>query len=982
MIQTPTVQYKLVFAIVNSSTYSWMLEAYAVQIMKNGMFAYNHIRVAAATVNYYTSDFTTPEYMVLTILDECRNDSLAQIIGHNKFRPNDFEREVKRDAKLMRRVVKHLRNKTDMAISILGDNQIPIYFKGDPQDIINEKPIIPLTDKLQVRFRFALKNNSLHYSISTTLSDKPIKLTEQNTLILNYDPCWIIMDGKFIQVDHNVDGKKIQPFLTKDEVVVEQSQVENYLRKFVRQIIASYPFELNGIDYKLFSKNPVPVLCIESSLQNETMLLLRFRYADTEFELASELQSHVTLNKENSSWSFDIIRRNTDFENSVVDWLKDIGLVPVYGSFFLPLKVQLEDENKTHSDKMYDIISFVNENASLLLEKGFDVAQLLNRKFFTGRVELRQQFVEDRDWFDLNIYVMFGEYKIPFSALKKNILDNSRELVLPDGSIAVLPAEWFAKFHDLALIGKAEGEEVRVKKNQYSFIRNLLEGDNRVEKFMETAGTGEFPVEAAPTGLKKELRPYQLRGMSWFMFLHKNNFGGCLSDDMGLGKTIQVLAFLLKMKQTSVETKPKAQLDIFSNETVQQSGKTSLIIMPLSLVHNWENEIRTTAPELKYLNYTGLGRRFNPKQVEKYDLVLTTYGTVRNDFEKLSKFHFRFIFLDESQNIKNPESKIFAAVSKLTADQRFVITGTPVENSLIDLWSQLQFVNPGLLGDLKFFRDRFYQPIEKKGSKSSEKKFRQIINPFILRRTKKEVVKELPELTEKIHFCPMTTAQQEIYEKRKSEIRNYILESTQKYGADKAYMIILSGLMRMRLLANHPAITEKEYDGGSGKFDQVTESIRKVLSGGHKLLIFSQFVKHLVLYASWLEEEGIPYLMLTGQTNAAQRESMIKQFQKGYEYPIFLISLKAGGVGLNLTAADFVFLLDPWWNPAVEQQAINRTHRIGQSKKVISYKFITEGSIEEKIMALQEKKMDLFNNFINRHVSNNISSDDLVGLLE
>jgi SNF2 family DNA or RNA helicase len=465
------------------------------------------------------------------------------------------------------------------------------------------------------------------------------------------------------------------------------------------------------------------------------------------------------------------------------------------------------------------------------------------------------------------------------------------------------------------------------------------------------------------------------------MFLYKNNFGGCLSDDMGLGKTIQVLAFLLKVKQISAEKREESQLDLF-NADAAATSKTSLIVMPLSLVHNWESEIKSTTPNLKFLNYTGLQRRFSPKLFEKHDLVLTTYGTLRNDFEKLSKFPFRFVFLDESQYIKNPESKIFSAVSKLTAEQRFVITGTPVENSLVDLWSQLQFVNPGLLGDLKFFRDHFYQPIEKRGSKTSEKRFRQIINPFILRRTKNEVAKELPELTEKIHYCPMTPEQQEIYERRKSEIRNYIIESTQKFGAEKAYMIILSGLMRLRLLANHPSITEKDYELSSGKFDQVTESIQKVLSGGHKVLIFSQFVKHLSIYADYLEEQNIPYLMLTGQTNAANRQSMIKQFQKGYDYPVFLMSLKAGGVGLNLTAADFVFLLDPWWNPAVEQQAINRTHRIGQDKKVISYKFITEGTIEEKIIALQEKKQDLFNNFVNFKAQANLSPEELKNLLD
>lgn len=973
------ITYKLVFAIVRDPIYQWMLEPYAVQIMKNGMFAYNHMRVASNNIENYVTEFTESEYAVLQLLDECRNDAVARIFGQSKFRPLAFSREIAGDSKLLKRVVKYLRNKTDLAISILADNKIPIYFKGDRQDIISEKPILPLVAKLDVVFNFILEKDVLEYTIDTSLEGKPVKLSNDNTIILNYDPCWLIYDGKFIQINANVDGKKLQPFLTKEKVIIEASQVDNYLKRFVRQILGAYTFSLKGIGHDFYSGNPIPVLSVENSLQGNTVLMLKFRYGDVEFAFESEIEGHVGVRKDDGKYSFDIIRRNRSFEVSIKDWLVDNGLVYLNGASFQTLRIHVSQKAEA-GEAMYCAINFVNDNCEILKSKGFNIDNVLGRDFFTGRIELIQQFSEDNDWFDLKIYVMFDDVRVPFSALRKNILENNRELVLPDGRIAILPSGWFSKFHDLALISKPEGEKIRVQKSQFSFIQNIVEGNNRVEQFIETSRKGDFPIIDPPENMLRQLRPYQQKGMSWFLYLHANSFGGCLSDDMGLGKTIQVLAFLLKVKQNDQTIEAKGQLSLF--EKSKGVGKTSLIIMPLSLVHNWENEIRNTTPDLKVLSHTGLGRRFDANLFKQYDLVLTTYGTVRNDIEKLKQFPFRFIFLDESQYIKNPESKIFAAVSQLASEQRFVITGTPVENSLIDLWSQLQFVNPGLLGDLKFFRDRFYQPIEKRGSKSSEKRFRQIINPFILRRTKNEVAKELPSLTEKIHFCPMTEEQSEIYEKRKSEIRNYIMESTMKYGADKAYMIILSGLMRLRLIANHPSIPEKDYSGGSGKFDQVTQSIHKVLEGGHKLLIFSQFVKHLSLYASYLEEQNIPYLMLTGQTNAVHREAMIEQFQKDYNYPIFLISLKAGGVGLNLTAADFVFLLDPWWNPAVEQQAINRTHRIGQDKKVISYKFITENTIEEKIVALQQRKLNLFNNFVNYKMLKNISSEELVGLLD
>ena len=965
-------KYKLVFAIEKSEIFDWLLRPYAVQIMKNGMFAYNHIPVTSQTIKHYTKDYSEAEFAAISLLDNCHSTMLAQTIGYGKYRSNDFFKELSKNENLKKRTIKFLRKKVDEAISILAEHKIPMYFKGDSEDIINENPITPISEKLKVLFTFDLQKDNLIYKIETQLGENKIKLDEKNTIILIYEPCWLIHKDMFIQVDQNIDGKKIEPFLKKDFVSVEKAHVENYLNRFVKQIISLYPYKLIGINENNYNKTPIPELSIETTLNNETALALYFNYKNEKFRYKSEKSSQISLVKEGSDFTFNIIRRSDIYEEKIVNWLKDNGFIPSSGPYFLPINIHLSKNDKQNGQNTYDVINFINENAASLNKKGIKISKSLNKNFFIGQIQLFKEHSQKQDWFDLKIHVQFGDFKIPFSALRKNILDNNREFILPYFNIAILPSEWFSKFHDLAIIGKIDGENIKVKKNQFSLINNLLDGESRLENFLQKSSAGDFPIEEPPEGLLKTLRPYQQKGMSWFMYLESNNFGGCLSDDMGLGKTIQVIAFLLKMKQLNA-AKTEEEADGFSN--------TSLIIMPLSLIHNWQNEIQNTAPDLKVLNYTGTFRSFNEETISKHDLVLTTYGTIRNDYEKFSKFPFRFVFLDESQYIKNPESKIFAAVSKLNSKQRFVLTGTPIENSLIDLWSQLQFVNPGILGDLKYFRSKFFQPIERKGSKTSENRFRQIINPFILRRTKNEVAKELPELTEKIHFCQMTPEQKEIYEKRKSEIRNFILESTKKLGQEKTYMIILSGLMKLRLLANHPIINERNFEGESGKFIQVTESIKKVLDGNHKLLIFSQFVKHLAIYEAWLNEQNIPYLKLTGQTNIAERENMIKKFQKDTNYNIFLISLKAGGVGLNLTAADFVFLLDPWWNPAVEQQAINRTHRIGQDKKVISYKFITEESIEEKIMAMQDKKKDLFNNYINYKNKSLINQSELVDLL-
>ena len=962
MTQKEIIHYKLVFTIVKHNVFTWMIEPYAVQVMKSGIFAYNHHRVSSKNVLNYIDTISEEEENILSLLDDCRANTISRIFGQNKFRPLDFIKELNKNKSLLKQVLSYLRDKTDQVIKLLASERIPLYFKGDKADLINENPIIPVNEKLKIIFNFSLENKQLEYSIKSHLGETLVELKEDNTIILNYNPCWLIHKGQFIQCDNNIDGKKIQVFLTKKKILIPESQIETYLNKFVKQIIGQYPFNLNGINYSFHSKAPKANLEIENSLMNKATLALKFTYGQVSFRYSSENSYHVELNKEKDDYNFTIIKRQYEYENEIKQFLLDNGLIHISGSHFQFIELEFSSKKKDNSD-LFDLISFINLNRDVFSKKGIGIIHHHNKSYFTGKVELQQQFTEDSDWFDLKIYVFFDNFKIPFSLLKKNIIENNREFLLPDGKIAILPIEWFSKFKDLALLSETDGNEIRVKKSQFNYIKAFLSENSRIEDFIATANTGDIPIQDAPRDFIKSLRPYQVKGMSWLMFLHKNNFGGCLSDDMGLGKTIQVLAFIQKHKELySIKAENKdSQLELFEKTT----AGTTLIVMPLSLIHNWEEEIRTTTPEISVMRHIGIHRNFSKAIFSKYDIVLSTYGTVRNDIEKLRSFPFQFIFLDESQYIKNPESKIFHAVSKLQSKQRFVLTGTPIENSLIDLWSQLTFVNPGLLGDLRFFRNKFYRPIEKHGSESSEKKFHQIINPFILRRTKAEVTPELPNLTEKIHYCTMTEDQYEIYEKRKSEIRNYILEGRKKFEKNKMYMVVLSGLMRLRLIANHPMINEKNYTGQSGKFNEVKENIEKIIAGGHKTLIFSQFVKHLSIYQSYLETKNIPHIILTGQTSTKKREKIIHSFQNSDEFPVFLISIKAGGVGLNLTAADFVFMLDPWWNPAVEQQAINRTHRIGQDKKVISYKFITEETIEEKILALQQKKTDLFNTIIN-----------------
>jgi SNF2 family DNA or RNA helicase len=470
----------------------------------------------------------------------------------------------------------------------------------------------------------------------------------------------------------------------------------------------------------------------------------------------------------------------------------------------------------------------------------------------------------------------------------------------------------------------------------------------------------------------------------------RQGFGCLLADDMGLGKTIQVIA-LLASYYTSV-THPGvtdevilagiravegSQLDIFAlpakpevkiskEPTLKVASREklpcSLIVMPSSLIHNWLNEINRIAPALKVLIYTGSGRTLSKTILSKYHIILTTYGTLRNDIEPLESYRFGYIILDESQYIKNALSKTALAASRLNGEHRVAMTGTPVENSLNDLWSQMNFLNPGILGGLQAFNNFFASVLISNPNHQIGRDLLKIIEPFLLRRTKEEVAKELPPVTETISFCTMDEGQQELYEREKSKIRNYFLSGGEYEGTTRSSVLVLRALMHLRQIANHPRMTDDSSELGSGKFEEVTLKLETILAENHKILVFSSFVKHLNLIGSWCNEREIPFAMLTGSTTS--REKVVNSFKKNTGIQLFLISLKAGGVGLNLAEAGYVFILDPWWNPAAEMQAISRAHRIGQDKNVFVYRFISTGTVEEKIMRLQERKANLAQTFV------------------
>ncbi|HAS87937.1 MAG TPA: hypothetical protein DCS48_01315 [Desulfovibrio sp.] len=484
----------------------------------------------------------------------------------------------------------------------------------------------------------------------------------------------------------------------------------------------------------------------------------------------------------------------------------------------------------------------------------------------------------------------------------------------------------FHNAHGLLLDSLAEEADIQ------NSDRNFIEFREKLKTFQEIKAT------APPEGLQGSLRSYQHESLCWFDFLKQFGFGGILADDMGLGKTIQVLSWLLLQK----ERKNKA---------------TALVVVPTSLIFNWEAEAERFCPQLKVLNYSGPGRKELETGFSEYDIILTTYGILRLDVEILKETKWDYLILDESQAIKNPDSQTAKAARILDADWKLCMTGTPLENKLDELWSQFNFINPGLLGFRKSFDDRFSKTIAL-GDEKQKELLQKLIRPFTLRRTKDQVTKDLPPKQESIIFCDMPPAQLKSYNKIRDHYRSEILAEVDQKGLGKSKMKVLEGLLRLRQAACHTALIG-EKKSASGKLAELILNVQKIVAEGHKVLVFSQFTKFLKLIREEFESEGIEYEYLDGRTPLKTRKKRVTNFQSPDGPPVFCISLKAGGVGLNLTAADYVFIMDPWWNPAVESQAVDRTHRIGQTKNVFAYRFISTNSIDEKVVKLQDKKRDL-----------------------
>lgn len=567
------------------------------------------------------------------------------------------------------------------------------------------------------------------------------------------------------------------------------------------------------------------------------------------------------------------------------------------------------------------------------------------------------------DWFELDADIDFGGIRVSLPQLLAALKRGETTIRLDDGSLGLVPEEWLKQYGLLAGLGEKDGDQFRFAKNQAAILDALL-ADEPVEydqAFLDLrerfASFDTIEPKEEQTHFKGELRPYQREGLGWLDFLQKFQLGGCLADDMGLGKTVQLLALLQERKTEREEPLP------------------SLIVVPKSLMFNWRQECERFTPELSVMEYAGLKREELRQEFPQTDIVLTTYGTLRRDITLLRDQRFDYIVLDEAQTIKNGSSQIAKASRLLKSNHRIALSGTPIENHLGDLWSIFEFLNPGMLGRSSLFKLH----TTNSGDEASRTILAQGLRPFILRRTKKGVAHELPDKLEQTIYCHMGDRQRELYEEMREHYRNSLLGLVKSQGFAKSKMHVLEALLRLRQVACHPGLLDEEHaDGPSAKLDVLIPDLKELIEEGHKALVFSQFTSMLSLVRRQLDEQGITYEYLDGKTR--DREKRVERFQNDPDCGLFLISLKAGGLGLNLTAADYVFLLDPWWNPAVEAQAIDRAHRVGQTKQVFAYRLICHDTVEEKIAELQVQKKELADSILQAESGNplkDMSVDDL-----
>ena len=922
---------QLVLIVTEHRQFGWKINLYSAEFQ-----SYDSIRILGlpSMKEEIERGASNAKIALLKAANETSDEALLKAYSQEKDKTKIAQSTI--DNLIRPRIEKNCSKMLQLALQ----TNLPIFFRdvAGGRIVFTSNRLEILPEPSRCLFNFIKDEDGLRYFITLTNEDEEIELQQELAIVLSNEPCVALLGNKIHRVE-NIDSKKLIPFFTKTHIQVPAQSEKLYIQKFVLKTIPQYEVRIEGIEMEEKHPENTAVLVLEEDFYSRLVFSLFFQYGNQRFLPTARQRKRrvVMLEETNGTENIAWFDRELERENSLLNHLIDLGL-------------SQEGENRFYlnqqSDtlKKYSIIDWVNHNLDELND--FQIEQKTGKTYYQGKFRMESEVTEKIDWFEIEINVVLENFTIPFPRFRKHVLTGNPEYVLPDGSIFILPEEWFQRYQELFLHSENTDKEIRVKKLHAHFLNNTIdsffqkERKRDLEQFMQKPVKHPIPSEF----LDRILRPYQKEGFYWLEHLRKMRFGGCLADDMGLGKTIQTISLLESAYSQSILP-------------------ASLVVAPTSLLHNWQNELKKFAPDLKTCIYAGSKRRNSGTITDlfnEYQIIISSYGIVRSDCDYLADYPFYYIILDESQFIKNPDSNIYKAVKSLSSEHKLALTGTPIENSLNDLWAQFNFINPDMLGSLSSFRNHYINRIVRDKDKKTETTLLRMIQPFILRRTKEEVTPELPPVTQEIVYCDMTEEQEKIYTSEKNSIRNEMLENKELFL--KNNILALRSLLRLRLLSNHPSMAIPDYTGDSGKFDQILLYFESIKATGHKVLIFSSFVKHLNLLVKIFEERDWKYALLTGRT--ANREEEITRFKENPDINAFFISLKAGGTGLNLTAADYVFILDPWWNPASEMQALSRSHRIGQDKPVMVYRFISSDSIEEKIIDLQNKKYQLLETFV------------------
>jgi hypothetical protein len=706
---------------------------------------------------------------------------------------------------------------------------------------------------------------------------------------------------------------------------------------------------------KLYRRPPVSILHVE--LIDPAALRMRismtFSYDGVEVAYTRSLPEnsmYVMVVKQNPDQIY-WMKRDLKAEQQAFEHLVHLGVEPIQANFF-------QAEGDRAIDFIHEIIPSLDkhrwqvklptnqQDLNVIKVSKYPLRLVADIAFEPGRV----------DMFRLNLSAKVDQITMDLGQVQTYMLQGKKYFYLDGAGYVEVPLATVLQFgktiqaFDAETLGPDSYLVQTFKAGLLSELQDqgvILNMDEQFQGFWQVMSSSK-PIQEVPPSenIQATLRHYQTQGFNWLLFLHNYGLNGILADDMGLGKTLQAITLLQHVKNIHGQA-------------------PSLIVAPTSVVFNWVNELTRFAPELQVLNLTGSTRFDEYTHIKQADVVVTSYTIMRRDIKALKKYPFRCVILDEAQNIKNPESQTALAAKELNANHRLALSGTPIENSLLELWSLFDFLMPGFLYEKPLFRQKYVLPIEEKGNRDAERRLRKQVSPFMLRRLKQDVLSELPPKIESIHHCEMTDEQYDLYLRVLEETRREIMSDPSETGLKKAQAAIFRALIRLRQICCHPMLLDPAIRGNvmtSGKFEALKEFVLSAIANGHRILLFSQFVEMLKIIRGWLDEEGLKYCYLTGETR--NREAEVTKFNTQTDIPLFLISLKAGGTGLNLTGADVVIHYDPWWNPAAEDQATDRAYRIGQNKTVFVYRMITRSSVEEKIQRLQGVKRDLVDSII------------------